>query len=85
MYFQKPTGTLLLAKLDGKPPLLAGGRRLLECAFNRLVLSARALHRLQKTARTIADLEGAQRVASERFAEAIQYRALDHLVADDAV
>ena len=73
------------------PPLIAkhcepgaAGRKLLERAFNRLGLSARALHRLQKVARTIADLEGAQRVASEHLAEAIQYRALDRLVADDA-
>ena len=73
------------------PPLIAKHcepgkrvRKLLERAFKRLGLSARALHRLQKVARTIADLEGAQHVASEHLAEAIQYRALDRLVADDA-
>ena len=60
-----------------------GGRRLLERAFDRLGLSARTLHRLQKVARTIADLDGAQKIASEHLAEAMQYRALDRLVADD--
>jgi len=43
----------------------------------RLNLSARAYHRVLKLARTIADLAGADRVASSNVAEAIQYRRLD--------
>jgi magnesium chelatase family protein len=50
---------------------------LLEQAVARLNLSARAYHRILKAARTIADLAGAERVASTHLAEAIQYRCLD--------
>jgi len=58
-------------------PLDGGGMRLLEQAVTRLGLSARAYDRVQKVARTIADLEGAGVIAPAHLAEAIQYRALD--------
>jgi len=50
---------------------------LLRKAIQKLGLSARAYHRVLKLARTIADLEGADRIASGHIAEAIQYRRLD--------
>jgi magnesium chelatase family protein len=50
---------------------------LLQRAIDRLGLSARAYHRLLKVARTIADLEGCERVRTVHAAEAIQYRTLD--------
>jgi magnesium chelatase family protein len=52
-------------------------RRLLEAAMDRLGLSARAYARILKIARTIADLEGEDRLAPAHVAEAIQYRTLD--------
>ncbi|MDP9120870.1 MAG: YifB family Mg chelatase-like AAA ATPase, partial [Acidobacteriota bacterium] len=58
-------------------PLDAPGRRLLDAAFEKLGLSARALDRLLKVARTLADLEGADQIRSHHLAEAIHYRALD--------
>jgi magnesium chelatase family protein len=55
----------------------ADNRRLLELAMQRLSLSARAAHRILKVARTVADLEGAERIGSTHLSEAIQYRCLD--------
>jgi magnesium chelatase family protein len=46
-------------------------------AIARLALSARALHRVLRVARSIADLAGADRLASTHLAEAIQYRRMD--------
>ncbi len=56
------------------------GRKLLQGAFERLGLSARALHRIQRVARTIADLDGAKSVQVRHLAEAIHYRTLDRRV-----
>jgi len=53
------------------------GRDLIEQAMTRLGLSARAYGRVQRVARTIADLAGAEAIDSAHLAEAIQYRSLD--------
>ena len=52
-------------------------RHLLVDSINKLGLSARALHRVIKVARTIADLEQALEISETHLAEAISYRRLD--------
>ena len=50
---------------------------LMEMAFKKLSLSARASFRILRVARTIADLEGKKNIETAHIAEAIQYRSLD--------
>jgi magnesium chelatase family protein len=61
-------------------PIDAAGHALLERAAARLGLSARAITRIRRVARTIADLEGSADVSAVHLAETLQYRVLDQPV-----
>jgi magnesium chelatase family protein len=50
------------------------GLKLLREAADALTLSARGYHRVLKVARTLADLDGRERVARINIAEALSYR-----------
>ncbi|MBZ2170345.1 YifB family Mg chelatase-like AAA ATPase [Marinobacter sp. F4216] len=52
-------------------------QKMLAGAMDRLGLSARALHRIQRVARTLADLDSADSVNQRHVAEALGYRQLD--------
>ncbi|HNV71077.1 MAG TPA: magnesium chelatase, partial [Candidatus Ozemobacteraceae bacterium] len=55
----------------------ADSQKLLTDAARAFGLSARAFDKIIRVARTIADLDAVDRIASQHVAEAIQYRTID--------
>ncbi|MGN6368681.1 MAG: YifB family Mg chelatase-like AAA ATPase [Phycisphaerae bacterium] len=55
----------------------ASGQLLMKQAMEEMGLSARAFDKVRKVARTIADLEGAEKIGAQHVSEAVQYRLLD--------
>ena len=51
--------------------------QLMQQAFDAFGLTARSYDRILKVARTIADLEGSERITTDHIAEAIQYRTVN--------
>ncbi len=85
--FRGENGTFSNAQLDGDmldrychPS--EDGERLLRRAVARFGLSARAHVRILRVARTIADLEGADRLSAAHLAEAVQYRTAGESVGE---
>jgi magnesium chelatase family protein len=68
---------LTAPELEQVAAIDADGHRLLERAVERLGLSARAVSRVRRMARTIADLDGGGAIRTPHLAEALQYRLLD--------
>ena len=54
-----------------------GAEKLLKASFDRLGLSARAYDRILKVARTVADIEGAEKIDTPHISQAIHFRSLD--------
>ena len=68
-----PTELAEFCALDG------AGQALMKGAFARMGLTARSYDRILRVARTIADLDGAEAIAVDHLAEAIQYRESAYL------
>ena len=57
--------------------MTVGAKKRIEEAYERFRLSARSYHRVVKTARTIGDLAGTEKIEEEHVAEALLYREPD--------
>ena len=65
------------AETDRCCPLDSDAQSLLRAATRRFALSERAVQRVLRVARTIADLEGGERPRADQIAEALAYRGLE--------
>jgi len=65
---------ITVADLEVAAALDNDGQCLLDQAATRLLLSPRGMHRIQRVARTIADLEGEEAISGAHVAEAIGLR-----------
>ncbi len=67
------------AELQAHCALDENCQAIMKGAYERMGLTARSYDRILRVARTIADLDGAERIAPAHLAEAIQYRASTYL------
>ncbi|MCG6966575.1 MAG: YifB family Mg chelatase-like AAA ATPase [Chromatiaceae bacterium] len=73
----RPNARLEQGELNRHCTLPAQGHGLLTGAIEKLGLSARALHRILRVARTLADLDASAAIGLSHLTEAIGYRRLD--------
>lgn len=74
IYFNSQLGPKTISKYC---KLGKNEKNMLEEAFIKMNLSARAYHRILKVARTIADIDGAIDIKERHICEAIVYRSMD--------
>lgn len=78
----KGTGVLTNSMLEGSElekycTLGEKEEKIMKQAFSALSLSARTYHKILKVSRTIADMDGSEKIREEHLMEAIGYRAVD--------
>ncbi|GGB43178.1 ATP-dependent protease [Oceanisphaera marina] len=76
----KTNARLSASELEQFCPLSQADAEFLEQALHRMKLSIRAWHKLIRVARTIADLEHAEKIGRQHLIEALGYRAMDRLI-----
>ena len=72
-----PNAELSARELAVHAEIDQAGKRILGRATDQYRLSARSFHRVLRVARSIADLEGADRIGPRMLTEALSYRAMD--------
>jgi magnesium chelatase family protein len=75
-----PNARLSGKELDVHAAMDEGARTMLGQAMTELGLSARAYDKVRRVARTIADIDGSERLLTAHVAEAVGYRLLDRRV-----
>ncbi len=68
---------MTVAQTDFHCALGANEKSFMKQIFTQMNLSARAYYRILKVARTIADLDDADRISEEHLAEAVSYRGVE--------
>ncbi|MCP4182601.1 MAG: YifB family Mg chelatase-like AAA ATPase [Hyphomicrobiales bacterium] len=81
---QKTNAAVSGAIIEETAKIGSDAKQLMVEAANVMKFSARAYHRILKVARTIADLDGVEKVAKIHLAEAIAYRVSSKRFADAA-
>jgi magnesium chelatase family protein len=71
---ERLNGSLDDPEIERYCPLDEEGQGVIDQAIERFHLSFRAITRLRKVARTIADIEGAENIRKEHLLEALSYR-----------
>lgn len=74
---RKANAYLEVSEIDQDCALGESEWQLLDKAQRRLHLSPRSFHRILRVSRTIADLEGAERISASHLTESLAFRALD--------
>lgn len=66
------------ARIEAHCPMDQAATEILEGAYQRQKLSLRSYHRLIRLSRTIADMEGKEKIEAKHMAEAFSYRVAYH-------
>ena len=84
--FNKYKGTGIYKNADLTPQLIRkfcvltdDAKEAMESNFDRFNLTGRGYNKILKIARTIADLDGCEKIMKTHIMEALQYRAFDKL------